>query len=329
MAAAFRPVQLKNIPWAFWTIQDILKKYGLDENQEFVDFVNEQLLITAQNFSGEVNVLFGATALCYTNFGNYIIYGGMIQMVKKLTDWLEEKGVAIQLKTKVESVSYENGNYLVKTNDGDFFCEKILFGIPFNNVLEIFPEAKLQRKYSKKILKADKLNSAFQIGIGFKRPEGFEPECLHHQVHLKEPLPGIDAASVFLSYSHPIDWYRAPLDKMVASVSCHIPNPDPNNDIDKNALAEIVLNELDARGLIPKTAIEYFHVSGAAAWERWTERKYGFVGGYPQYKNIKSWQMTDARLDGRGAFICGDSAYPGQGIPGVVLSGINAFEKMR
>lgn len=329
LAASFRPEQLTKIPWAFYSMDYLLKKFGLNENQLFVDFINEQLLITAQNFTKEVNVLFGATALCYTNFGNYYVYGGMIQMVKKITDWLETKGAAIHLRTKVELVRFENGQYQVQTNNGNFSADKILFGIPINNVLEIFPDEKIKNKYKNKTLSNDKLYSAFQIGVGFKRPAGFEPEVLHHQIHLKNPLLNINAASVFLSYSHPIDWYRAPLDKMVASISCHIPNPNPNVDIDKEALARIVLEELDERGLISKDSIEYFHVSAATAWERWTGRKYGFVGGYPQYMRIKPWQMIDARLDGRGAYICGDSAYPGQGIPGVALSGINAFYKMK
>jgi len=328
LAASFRPEQLKSIPWAFYSMDYLLKRFGLNENQLFVDFINEQLLITAQNFAGEVNVLFGATALCYTNFGNYYVYGGMIQMVKKICDYLEMKGSVMHFRTKVESVKFEKGQYLVQTNNESFSCDKILFGIPINNVLEIFQNEKMIKKYKKHTLDSSKLYGAFQIGIGFKRPKDFEPQALHHQVHLKEPLPNIGAASVFLSYSHPIDWYRAPLDKMVASVSCHIPNPSPEQDIDKDALAEIVLDELDRKGLIPRTAIEYFHVSAAAAWERWTGRKYGFVGGYPQYMRTKPWQMIDARLDGRGAFICGDSAYPGQGIPGVALSGINAFYKM-
>jgi C-3',4' desaturase CrtD len=328
LASAFRPAQLSKIPWAFYSMDYLLKKFGLNDNKLFVDFVNEQLLITAQNFTKEVNVLFGATALCYTNFGNYYVYGGMIQMVKKITDWLESKKATIHYRTNVESVKFENNQYQVITNNGNFSADKILFGIPINNVLEIFPDDRLQKKYKKKILSNDKLYSAFQIGVAFKRPEGFEPESLHHQIHLKAPLPQIDAASVFLSYSHPIDWYRAPLDKMVASISCHIPNPKPDLDVDKNELAKIVLEELDARGLIPKEAIEYFHVSAAKAWERWTGRKFGFVGGYPQYMRTKPWQMIDARLDGKGAYICGDSAYPGQGIPGVALSGINAFHKM-
>ena len=39
--------------------------------------------------------------------------------------------------------------------------------------------------------------------------------------------------------------------------------------------------------------------------------------------------MVDSRLDGKGAFICGDSVYPGQGIPGTCLSGIIAWNKLR
>jgi phytoene dehydrogenase-like protein len=44
---------------------------------------------------------------------------------------------------------------------------------------------------------------------------------------------------------------------------------------------------------------------------------------------IKPWQMLDARLDHRSAYLCGDSAYPGQGIPGAGLSGIIAWQKMQ
>ena len=73
----------------------------------------------------------------------------------------------------------------------------------------------------------------------------------------------------------------------------------------------------------------YRHSSPHGAWEKWTARAHGFVGGYPQYIDIKPWMMKDVRLDGKRAYICGDSTYPGQGIPGACLSGIIAVEKMR
>ena len=80
---------------------------------------------------------------------------------------------------------------------------------------------------------------------------------------------------------------------------------------------------------LKKEDIEYYHSYLPASWENWIGRKYGFVGGYPQYFKIKPWQMIDARLDGKNAYICGDTTYPGQGIPGATLSGLIAYEKMK
>ena len=60
--------QFRNLPYAFRSVQSVLEKFDLIQNKRFVEFVNEQLLITAQNQIEEVNFLFGATALCYTNF---------------------------------------------------------------------------------------------------------------------------------------------------------------------------------------------------------------------------------------------------------------------
>ena len=56
--------QFKNLPNAFLSVDQVLKKYGLDRDERFIEFVNEQLLITAQNHIAEVNfcALFGATA---------------------------------------------------------------------------------------------------------------------------------------------------------------------------------------------------------------------------------------------------------------------------
>jgi phytoene dehydrogenase-like protein len=80
--------------------------------------------------------------------------------------------------------------------------------------------------------------------------------------------------------------------------------------------------------LLIREDILYRDSATPGAWTFWTQRAYGMVGGYPQYRAIKPWQMKDARLDHRGAYTCGDSVYPGQGIVGVCLSGIIAANKL-
>jgi phytoene dehydrogenase-like protein len=70
------------------------------------------------------------------------------------------------------------------------------------------------------------------------------------------------------------------------------------------------------------------HSSSKQSWEQWTKRKHGAVGGYPQWMNIKPWQLVPSRLIKNELYLCGDTSYPGQGIPGVCLSGIIAAKKM-
>ena len=88
-----------------------------------------------------------------------------------------------------------------------------------------------------------------------------------------------------------------------------------------------VLRLLEKHGFFRSEDVVYYHSSGPKSWEKWTGRKWGFVGGYPQFMKIKPWKMKDARHPVKGFYLCGDSVYPGQGIPGVVLSGMIAVAK--
>jgi C-3',4' desaturase CrtD len=326
----FRFNQLFLSRWGFISMEKLLKKYDLDKNELFVNFINEQLLITAQNYISEVNVLFGATAVCYTNFGNFYLWGGMIRLVKPICDFIEKKGGQILLKTTVEKVeSLEKGYIIHAQNEQKIAADYVISGIPINNSLKLFNDKLLDKQYSKKLMKSEQLNSAFQMGIGFKRSDLQKGLPLHHQIHLSEPLPIVGSHSIFVSFSHELDFTRAELGQGVASVSSHVKNPEKMSDFDKKVLEQFILETLEKQQLIAKNDVIYYHSSTPKGWERWTKREWGFVGGYPQYMRVKPWQMLEARLDKKGAYICGDTTYPGQGIVGVCLSGILVYKKMK
>lgn len=329
MARNFRLGQLWNARHALHSTADLLRQFGLHTNPLFVDFVNEQLLITAQNRMEEVNILFGATALCYTNYSNYYIYGGLYQLVRPLAEYIEARGGNVLTRTGVERVEPCANGYRVHTTNGATEVDYIASGIPINNTLPLFDNAQLNQRFARKLFDSQQVNSAFQMGIGFRRSGALEALPLHHQIHLSKPLPIIGSHSIFLSVSLPNDWTRAPLSQGVASISTHVANPATLQHFDKTVVENAILDELEARQLLHRSDVLYMHSSTPASWERWTKRAWGFVGGYPQYLSVKPWQMLDARLDGQRAYICGDTVYPGQGIPGVCLSGILAYEKMK
>lgn len=317
--------QLRHIPNAFKSMTAVLKDHGLLQNKEFVAFVNEQLLITAQNHIDEVNFLFGATALCYTNFPNYYIDGGLLQLVQPFVDFIEGNGGEVLLRESVERVERNEDAYKVHTNKSSYDTEFVVSGIPINNTLEIFPALE-NSKLKSKLLRSDQLNSAFQMGIGFKPHRKFK--AIHHQIHLTEPLPETASASIFISLSHSEDRKRSDTEGlMVMSVSTHSPDPG-SRIVNKEVVEDAIIVTLEQNNFLKRERIIYKHASTPKSWAKWTGRKWGFVGGYPQYMNIKPWQMLGARLDGHKAYLVGDTAYPGQGIPGVTLSGIIAVEKM-
>lgn len=318
--------QLQLLPGAFRTMEDLLRRYDLLQYRLFVDFVNEQLLITAQNQLQEVNELFGATALCYTLYSNYYIPGGLINLMHPVVEYIKQQGGEVLYGQQVSQINRVKNGYRITTDKRNFESRFVISGIPLNNTLELYTDDTIRKRLKKHIMPSDMLNGAFTMGLVLQGQE--PPAVLHHQVHVPEGVPVIGSRSVFVSFSHSADKKRAPAGEVVASISTHIPNPDQKIICDKAEIEAAILDVLVQRGLIRREAVKLVQSATPGAWIFWTKRAYGAVGGYPQYRYIKPWQMKDARLDHHGAYLCGDTVYPGQGIPGVCLSGIIAAQKL-
>ena len=303
---------------------DLLKKHQLHEDNSFLRFVDEQLMITAQNKHTEVNALFGATALCYTLQGNYYVDGGMVQLVSAFVDTLRDLGSELHLKTKVNQIHRTSSGWTTRTSQGDIFSKFIISGLPVNNLTELLSRDDIQTLKLPRLLDSKKLNSAFQLGILFKRRKAFD--LLHVQIHHDGLTDQVPAGSFFVSLSHPEDTLRCASDECVASVSFHLADPG-NAQVDKEQLKTEVMKRLVELDFFSMEDVIYTHASDARDWESWTGRKFGFVGGYPQYHSIPVWKMNRSRA-GQGLYLCGDSVYPGQGIPGVALGGRIAAEKL-
>ena len=311
----FRLSDVPMLRFAFSTVQQALQEFGLDRNEAFCRFVDQQLLITAQNTRREVNMLFGATALCYTNFPNYYVPGGMISMVKAFTDALFSKGGSLGLKQAITGIDRNAEGWKVETETQTFRGTYLLSGLPLNNLVDLLKDDRMKQRLVPRQLKATQLNSAMQLGLVYKSemPSG---AALHHQVHQDS------GGSIYFSESAPGDLLRAPEGLRVGSVSTHAPTEDFSHT-DKQVWADSAIRLLEKRGLLNPSHLIYLHVSAPADWSSWTGRAFGFVGGYPQFRHIKPWQMMGANPL-KNLYLCGDSVYPGQGIPGVALSGRNA-----
>lgn len=319
-----RMKDLRALPYAFKTIHELLVENGLDSNEAFVAFVNEQLMITAQNTSTEVNALFGAASLCYTLVGNYYVPGGMIRLIEPFVKFIEQNRGDVLLKTPVNSIKRVDNMWEIHTDKGSIRSRAVISGLPVNNLVELLQDEKSIRKLRQKLVPIDSLNGAIKLSFVYR--ERKEVSCLHQQIHLSESLGFEGSGSVFISKSDVDDRLRTISGEGVLSVSMHY-RLRQYSTIDIEHVKQVIQAILIREGYFNEDDIIRVSASTPATWEEWTMRKGGFVGGYPQRKKIKPWQMIQARV-GNGMYVCGDSVYPGQGIPGVALSGLIAAKKL-
>lgn len=336
LAAANSPLDFPKLRFAFQSTLKVLKRLGLAGNEPFVRFLDEQLLITAQNVAADTPFLFAAPALCYTNYHNYNLQGGMIQLPFALMAYLGRRGGDVRLRQEVVSIHKQGSLFEVITRSGQVYhAPRVLSGVPAWNLPELLPTGDRQAVQQQAASMKDYWG-AYTLGIAMTDvfPEGL---TLHHQIILPqgESLPHTDSHSVFVSFSLKGDTQRAPAGQRVLAVSTHARNPrqwfelGDQYNVWKSAVTERILQVLqDTLPGFQREAILYLTDSTPVTWQQWTLRHQGTVGGVPQSMQRPLYTWLGATTSLPGLYRCGDTVYPGQGIPGVVLGGIAAAERI-
>ncbi len=334
------PLDYPLLRYAFLSTQRVLKALGLADDRKFTRFLDQQLLITAQNTHEETPMLFAAPSLCYTNSENYYLPGGMIQLPAALMASLGQKGGDIHLRERVSAIHPDGEGWRVETQHGrQFQAQQLVSNLPIWNLPELVQNSpKLQLHFQKHIKKAGEYWGAATLGVAFQDdlPGNIS---LHHQFILPEgeTLPHTGSHSVFLSLSHPQDHLRGPQGVRMAALSTHAKNPAKWRTLDKAEYAkrkaevtEAMLAQVEKHlpGFTPQ-AVELTLSSTPATWEDWICRQDGTVGGIPQRMDRPIFTWTGARSPAKGFFLCGDTVYPGQGVPGVALGGLIAARRVQ
>ncbi len=138
-----------------------------------------------------------------------------------------------------------------------------------------------------------------------------------------------------MSMSERGDEERAPAGTRVLNVSTHA-SPETwfslNGKYDraKERAQEFIVQKL--RDYLPgfvDSQIEFVHTATPVTWQKWVKRKKGRVGGIPQSMARSLLKWTPHETPFKGLYLCGDTTFPGQGIPGVTLSGINVYSRIK
>jgi C-3',4' desaturase CrtD len=313
---------VKAIPSAFVSTAEFARRCGIT-HPNFFTFLDAQLMITTQSNAADTPLLFAAPALTYTNGANYYLEGGMIRLAGFLVRFIENRGGEVHYRHKVEAVTKSATGWNVLAKRKTFSAPLLVSNTTIWDMEVLLGKNRpRQHRYP--------YTGAFTMY--FTVPDVFGPDApLHHQL-LCPDIPHGSSPSFFVSLSAAGDTHRAKAGMRAVNLSTHTrPEAWFGN---KKAMLEA--REETARFLINAFLKQFpgaYPVDGQLnpatpyTWQRWVFRKDGRVGGIPQSMTRMLWHWPDANPE-KGLFMTGDTVFPGQGIPAVVLSGISAARRI-
>jgi C-3',4' desaturase CrtD len=289
-------------------------------------FVDAQLLIASQTTSPYANALYGAVALDLPRQGVVHLMGGIGSMASKLVDKIAAYGGEVRFRHEVTCVIHKPpaATEIHTKRDGIFTADAVIFNLPPWNISGLIEE-ELPKKLRRLPKQPHDGWGAFMLYLGITDTALPSDFPLHHQVVTNEPLA--EGNSVFLSISPIWDHGRAPTGKRAITISSHtklspwweLVNDDPQQyETRKEKYQARMLSA--AEYAIPglQQAIELMLPATPVTFQRFTRRAWGWVGGFPQTSLFRTWGPRLAK----DVWMVGDSIFPGQSIPSVMLGGL-------
>lgn len=334
-AAVLRGLSISSVtllPHINATLDKLVKKHDLENVDVFTHFINGVLIDSMQTEYNSCSLLLGSTALDIYHRGVWYMEGGLYKMIEELIGSIQSNGGTakrVRRAVKVYRSSENEKLWNVEDHRGNIYqADHVVFNVPVKNIKNLLQEKDYQQ--IKPNLKDRETSSeqwgAFTMYLSF---EDILPENtpLFQQV-LRDPALPPDAENhFFISLSRKGDLLRAPAGYRTLTISTHIRPQEwaTKEKYDKYAenIQQAVLEVLNR--LYPgfTEAVHHALSGGPRAWERYTLRSGGEVGGFPQTPEQSMWHAVKHRTRLKGVWLCGDNIFPGAGSIGAASSGVH------
>ena len=317
------PVLSPMLPLVNKTALQWLASYGLDTDSDFVRFIDAQLLISVQTTAQYANAVNAAIALDLPSKGTHRLTGGIGSVAEKLAAAVNDYGGEVMYGASAQSIQYKGRRvFSVKTSDETCYpADIVVANLTPDSLSCLFgentcPEAGIKRGPVPEW-------SAFVLYLGIEESAFSEGPVSHVQIVGKSGDLG-EGNSLFVSVSPSDDSLRAPEGFRAVTVSTHT-RPElwfEAKSFGKEAYGKLkdsytskvmLLLAKHFHGIEQK--ISTLSAATPVTWERYTGRRQGYVGGYPQ-KSL--FNVRGPGTPFKNLFLTGDSVFPGQSLPGVV-----------
>jgi len=312
---------ISNIKENIFTAERIIREYIPNPEEDYVAFLNSQILMTTQGYWDEVSFSFACMGLTYPNLKNYYVLGGMGKFLEEIVG----NDSNVLKKTKALSISKERDFFVVRTSAGDFLAKRVILNRTIWDYCELLDENLSTKHCEKNIQKYSKLWSAATLYFWIEDKEDVLDK--HHYQIIHERNPYTDSYSFFVSVSDKRDKVG---NRKSVTISTHCRIDLWENltkeeyEEKKEKLKDFILEKLFA-------TIPYFRfavkgkvmVGTPKTFRGYTERYRGSVGGIPLRREYTMLNYPVGITPIKNLFLVGDSVFPGQGYPGVITGVFN------
>ena len=306
--------------YLYQNAQKVIYRYFPNISEEYLDFIDAQLLITLQAKSSEVSFISAAIGLAYPFHKLYYPVGGMGALFEDITAGIED----LKKEEQVVGIKHHHDSvFEIETEKGVYESKIVILNATIFDSHKLFEEGKIQRHYHKFQQKG---KGAFVVYMKVKNRETF----LHHyQVILDRLIPDAVSKSFFVSFSDSSD-VKMSQDGYSVTLSTHtelvewIGLEKKHYKEKKKKLESFLLQAflvyfssikkediIQSFSATPKTFNRYILRSNA-----------GGIALTPM--NFLRYPSTDTPV--KNLYNIGDTIFPGQGWPGVAM-GVDILQR--
>ncbi|MDP6091262.1 MAG: NAD(P)/FAD-dependent oxidoreductase [SAR324 cluster bacterium] len=303
-----------------------LKSRIMEVPEKMRQFIDAQLLISAQATSSNANALYSAAALDLSRQGVMHSEGGMGGICEQMVEKLRSNHAKVLFKKEITKLLWDgNRIFGAETKRGERFeADVIIVNLTRENASKLMEKSPYHQKFVSSAPPRDGWG-AFMVYTGIDSSAVKNLEGLHHQLVKKQPLG--NGNSVFLSISPEWDKTRAPENRRAITLSTHtsmkfwwnlFQEDKKTYEIEKERMAKKMLKVTET--IIPgiREASDLILTGTPITFQRFTKRLHGWVGGFPQTNLFRSQSPCLAP----GLWMVGDSIFPGQSLAAVCMGGM-------
>ncbi|MDY0117139.1 MAG: NAD(P)-binding protein [Sulfurimonadaceae bacterium] len=286
--------------------------YG-EISEEYKLFLESQVMIVTQAPMHKSNFFSVAVALGYTFGDNYYIKGGMGKIFDAMTDNIPD----VMRRTEIKKIIKHDGYFELHAKMQIFTAKKVILNSTIYDSEKFFDEGSI-KNYYKKFKKKDNHQSSFIVYMKIKTDKTFHH---HYQIIKEEKFPSTISQALFVSLSDKEDRLMAEegyysLTASVHTMSFYWDNPAVYKQ-QKEELQEILQRVILEILGIKESEVEECFSATPKTFLHYINREQ--LGGNPiTMKNFLPFLPgNDTPI--KGLYHVGDSVYPAQGWPGVVM----------